>query len=60
MNGGDRTTFDKMPNVEKSGLDIQTGVRVNVRKSIFGSEGREPEKEWDAHMESFHVGSIPF
>jgi len=36
MNGGDITTFDKMPNFEKSGLDIQTRLRVNFRKSEFG------------------------
>ena len=59
MNGGDRNTFDKMPNFEKCGLNIDTGLRVNFRKPIFGSEGREPEKEWDAYMESFHVAD-PF
>jgi len=42
MNGREGTTFDKMANFEKSGLYIQTGLRVNFRKPIFGSKCREP------------------
>jgi len=43
MNRGHRPTFDKMPNTRKSGLDIKTGLRINARKPIFGSEGGKPK-----------------
>jgi len=59
MNCRDRTTFRKVPNFEKSSLNIETGLGVDFRKSIFGSKGREPEKERDANMKTFHV-SNPF
>jgi len=38
MNGRDRTTFRKVPNFEKSSLNIKSGLRVDFRKSIFGSK----------------------
>jgi len=59
MNCRDRTTFGKVPNFEKSSLNIKTGLRVDLRKAIFGSKGRESEKERDANMKTFHV-SNPF
>ena len=57
MNRRDRTTFGKVPNFEKSSLNIKTGLRVDLRKAIFGSKGRESEKERDANMKSFHVSN---
>jgi len=59
MNGGDRTTFGKVPNFENSSLNIKTALGVDFSKPIFGSEGREPETERDANIKTFHV-SYPF
>ena len=59
MNGGDGPTFDEMPNTRKSGLDIKTGLRVDIRKPMFGSKGGKPKKERNAYTKAFHV-SNPF
>ena len=57
MDGRNRPAFDKMPNTQESSLNIKTGMRIYLRKSIPGSKGREPEKERDANMKSFHVNN---
>jgi len=55
MDGRDIPAFDEMPNTQESGLNIKTGLRIDLRKSILGSKGRKPKKERDANMESVHV-----
>ena len=59
MDCGNRSAFDKMPNTRKSGLDIKIGLRINVRKPMFGSKGGKPKKERNAYMKAFYV-SNPF
>jgi len=59
MDCRDRTTFRKVSNFEKSSLNINIGLGVDFRKSIFGSKGKESEKERDTNMKTFHV-SNPF
>ena len=49
MDCRDRATLDKMPNLHKSGLNIETGLGIDIRKPKFGGVGRKPEKEWDTN-----------
>jgi len=48
-----------MPNFGKCRLNLNTRLRKNILKPLFGSERREPKKEWDTNMESFHIDN-PF
>jgi len=55
MNGRNGPTFGEMPNTQEGGLDIQTRLRINLLEAKFGRKRREPKKERDTNMESFHI-----
>ena len=57
MDGRDRTTFCKMADLKKSGLNLDTGLGITFRKPKFGSESWKPFEERNAYMKSFHVSN---
>ena len=55
MNRGNTRTILKMLDFEKICLKIDIGNNINILYTLFGSKGREPNKERKVDSETLHV-----